>query len=105
MGMYAISICPSKGVQNPLVIGAQAANELLDVVNVKASFVITELDGTVYISARAIDEVNVQLVMERMGCGGHINIAGTQIEGQSAEEVKEMLKKVIRDMTREGDIG
>jgi len=105
MGAYAISICPTKGVVNPLVIGAQAANELLDVVDVKASFVLTELNGTVYISARAIDEVNVQLIMERMGGGGHINIAGAQIEGQSAEEVKEMLKKVISDMAREGDIG
>ena len=105
MGAYAISICPTKGVVNPLVIGAQAANELLDVVDVKASFVLTELNGVVYISARAIDEINVQLIMERMGGGGHINIAGAQIEGQSAEEVKDMLKKVISDMTLEGDIG
>lgn len=48
------------------MVGAQAANELLNIVGVKASFVLTEYEGKVYISARAIDEVNVQIIMERL---------------------------------------
>ncbi len=46
----------------------------------KASFVLTEYKGVIYISARAIDEVNVQIIMERMGGGGHLNMAGCQLE-------------------------
>ncbi len=57
----------------PTVIGAQAANELLDIAEIKASFVLTEYNKEVYISARAIDEVNVQIMMEKLGGGGHIN--------------------------------
>ncbi len=104
MGVYAISICPNEGVPSPTIIGAQAANELLNVVNVKASFVVTEYKGEVYISARAVDEVNVQLIMERLGGGGHMNIAGAQIEGKTPAEVVELLKKTIKEMTEEGDI-
>ncbi|MDE6420359.1 MAG: DHH family phosphoesterase, partial [Lachnospiraceae bacterium] len=64
---YAISICPSHGIQSPTVVGAQAANELLNIVGIKASFVCTEYQNMIYISARSIDEVNVQIVMERLG--------------------------------------
>ena len=72
--------CPSDYVDSPTVVGAQAANELLNIVGVKASFVLTEYKGVIYISARAIDEVNVQIIMERMGGGGHLNMAGCQLE-------------------------
>ena len=65
--MYAISECPAKGLQSPTVICAQAANELLNVVGIKASFVMTEFHDMVYISARAIDEVNVQIIMAALG--------------------------------------
>ena len=67
-------------MDSPTVVGAQAANELLNIVGVKASFVLTEYKGVIYISARAIDEVNVQIIMERMGGGGHLNMAGCQLE-------------------------
>ena len=77
---YAISVCPSEGLDSPTVVAAQAANELLNIVSVKASFVLTEYNDQIYISARAIDEVNVQLIMERLGGGGHINIAGAQLK-------------------------
>ena len=52
---------------------AQAANELLNIIGIKASFVLTEYHDRIYISARSIDEINVQLVMERLGGGGHMN--------------------------------
>ena len=104
MDAYAISVCDSKGLESPTIVCAQAANELLNVTGVKASFVMTEYNGLVYVSARAIDEVNVQLIMERLGGGGHINMAGTQFEDMSIEEVGELLRKTIREMAEEGDI-
>ncbi len=104
MGCYAISVCPGEGLESPTVIGAQAANELLNIIGVKASFVLTEFNRKIYISARAIDEVNVQIIMERLGGGGHMNIAGAQLEGVSIEEARAQLKEVLTQMTKEGAI-
>ena len=75
-GAFAISVCPSEDVESPTIVGAQAANELLNIIGIKASFVLTEYAGKIYISSRSIDEINVQLIMERMGGGGHLNVAG-----------------------------
>ncbi len=104
MDAYAISICPSEGLPSPTTVAAQTANELLNVLGVKASFVITEYNGLVYVSARALDEVNVQLIMERLGGGGHMTIAGAQFEDLSASEVAAILRKTIREMKEEGEI-
>lgn len=67
---FAISVCTSDDLPSPTIVGAQAANELLNIKGIKASFVLTDYQGKIYISARSIDEVNVQLIMERMGAGG-----------------------------------
>ena len=91
---YAIARCPSENLDSPTVTGAQAANELLNIAGVKASFVLTQYNNEVYISARAIDEVNVQVMMEKMGGGGHMNIAGAQVKA-SPDEVERMLKDII----------
>jgi len=91
---FAIARCPSEGLDSPTVVGAQAANELLNIAGVKASFVLTEYNNEVYISARAIDEVNVQVMMEKMGGGGHMNIAGAQVKA-TPDEVEKMLKDII----------
>ena len=88
---FAIARCPSEGLDSPTVVGAQAANELLNIAGVKASFVLTEYNNEVYISARAIDEVNVQV---KMGGGGHMNIAGAQVKA-TPDEVEKMLKDII----------
>ena len=104
MGCYAISLCPSQGIENPTVVGAQAANELLNIIGVKASFVLTEFNNRIYISARAIDEVNVQIIMEQLGGGGHMNIAGAQLEGVDADGARVKLKEVLTTMTKEGAI-
>ncbi len=104
MGCYAISVCPAEGLESPTVVGAQAANELLNIVGVKASFVLTEFNNKIYISARAIDEVNVHIIMEHFGGGGHINIAGAQLEGVDLEEARTRLKEVLTQMTKEGEI-
>ena len=101
---FAISVCPSEGLDSPTVVGAQAANELLNIIGVKASFVLTDYRKTIYISARSIDEINVQIVMERLGGGGHLNIAGAQLEHYSITEAKDVLKQTLQKMLDEGDI-
>lgn len=101
---YAISICSSEGLQSPTIIGAQAANELLNIKGIKASFILTEYQGQIFVSARSIDEVNVQVIMERMGGGGHMNIAGCQMEGVSLEEGIHRIKETLDAMIEEGEL-
>lgn len=101
---FAISICPSEYVDSPTIVGAQAANELLNIINVKASFVFTVYRNTVYVSARAIDEVNVQIIMERLGGGGHLNIAGCQFEGTDVQAAIAQVKKTISEMLDGGEL-
>ena len=104
MDVYAISVCDAEEAESPTVVGAQAANDLLDIKGVRASFVMTRYQGKIFVSARSIDEVNVQLIMERMGGGGHLNIAGCQLENMTIEQAIEMLKATISEMTEAGDI-
>ena len=101
---YAIAQCVNDEIDSPTIIGAQAANELLNINNIKASFVLTEYLGKIYVSARAIDEVNVQIIMERLGGGGHINTAGAQFQHTDMDEAIANLKEVIVKMIAEGDI-
>ncbi|MGN0404790.1 MAG: DHH family phosphoesterase [Bariatricus sp.] len=102
--VYAIARGEHLGIESPTIIGAQAANELLNIEEIKASFVLTVYNGKIYVSARAIDEVNVQIIMERLGGGGHINIAGAQFEHTDMMKAIETLKKTIDIMIEEGDI-
>lgn len=102
--VYALSICPSAGLQSPTIVGAQAANELLDIAGIKASFVFTLYNDEIYISARSIDEVNVQIIMERLGGGGHMTIAGAQMKGISVDEAILNLKETLDVMIQEGAI-
>lgn len=103
--VYAISTWnPSSDVQSPTELGAQAANELLNIKGIKASFIATPYQDKIYISARSIDEVNVQIIMERMGGGGHMNIAGTQLEGATVEEAIAKLKDTIDVMQDGGEL-
>ena len=101
---YAISVCTGEDVASPTVVGAQAANELLNIKGIRASFILTKYNGIIYISARSIDEVNVQVIMERMGGGGHLNIAGAQLENGSIEEGIESIKRTLDAMIAEGEL-
>ena len=101
---YAVAICETTDVESPTIVGAQAANELLNIVGIKASFVITDYRGKVYISARSIDEVDVQKLMEQLGGGGHLNIAGAQIAGADIDEVKQKLIGLIDEHVDKGDL-
>ena len=101
-GVFAISVCEGDGLESPTIVGAQAANELLDIIGVKASFVLTQYNHTIYVSARAIDEVNVQIIMERLGGGGHMTIAGAQLGDVTLDEAKSILKETLNKMQEEG---
>ena len=101
---YALSVCPSEGLQSPTIVGAQAANELLNINGIKASIVFTEYNDTIYLSARSIDEVNVQIIMERLGGGGHMTIAGAQLKDMTMDEAVSLVKKTLDDMEAEGAI-
>ena len=101
---YAISTCTSDDVQSPTIVGAQAANELLNIRGIKASFVLTKYQGLIYVSARSIDEVNVQVIMERLGGGGHMNIAGCQMEGVNIYDAIRAIKDILDKMLEEGEL-
>ena len=102
---FAISIItPEDGPESPVVLTAKIANEMLNIAGVRASFVIAQMGNDVRISARAIDDVNVQIIMERMGGGGHANIAAAQFENASAEDIKDELIELLNEMYKEGDI-
>ena len=101
---YAISTSTAEGLQSPTIVAAQAANELLNIRGIKASFVLTEYQGLVYVSARSIDEVNVQVIMERLGGGGHMNVAGCQMEGISMEDATRAIKDTLDKMLEEGEL-
>lgn len=101
---YAIAESMSEGTESPTVLGAKIANSLLDINMVKASFVLTRYKGKIYISARSIDEVNVQVMMERLGGGGHINMAGAQLQDMDMDQAKERVRQEIDRMIQEGEI-
>ncbi len=101
---YAIAVSGTENVESPTVLGAKIANSLLDIKGVKASFVLTDYNKRVYISARSIDEVNVQVMMERLGGGGHINMAGAQLTDCSVDAAKEVIRQMLDKMIADGDI-
>ncbi len=101
---FAIARGENLHTESPTIIGAQAANELLDIDKIKASFVLTVYNGKVYVSARSIDEINVQIIMERLGGGGHMNASGAQFDHTDIDRGVRDLKRVIDDMIKEGDI-
>lgn len=76
---------------------AKAADELLTISNITASFVIGKMGDKIYISGRSIGDINVQLILEKLGGGGHITVAGAQVEGMTQEEVKQELINRINE--------
>lgn len=103
-GAFAISICPADKIESPTIVGAQAADELLNIVGIKASFVLTEYQGKIFVSARSIDEINVQKIMERLGGGGHLNTAGVQLTDCTILQAKRIIESTLDEMLEKGDI-
>ena len=92
-----------KEMDDSLLVAAQAANDLLDINNVEASFVLTKVKSKIHISGRSIGNVSVQLILEKLGGGGHLTSAGTQLSGMNMEEAEKLLIENIEMYLKEGD--
>ena len=79
------------------IICAKAADELLTISNITASFVIGNYGEKICISGRSLGDINVQIILEKLGGGGHITLAGAQVEGMNIYEVKEELIEKIKE--------
>ncbi len=90
---YLYEECP-----NMSVTVAQAADELLDITGIEASFVLAKTGNRVFISGRSLDSINVQVILEKLGGGGHITIAGAQLDDVTIEQADEMLKNAIDEV-------
>lgn len=99
--IVAISVCP-EGVKNSLLVTAQAADELLKIQGIKAAFVLCKYGKDIYISGRSFGDINVQLIAEKLGGGGHLTVAGAQLRGVSIEEARQMLKGALDEYMKEG---
>jgi len=95
---YAFASLNPESIESPTVLSAQVANDLMNIAGLKASFVLTEFNGKIYISARSIDEYNVQVVMEKLGGGGHMSVAGAQLTECTIGEAIERIKAVIDEI-------
>ena len=104
MDEFAISLFDGENVSGATVVGAKAANALLNIQGIRGSFVLTALQDCVYVSARSIDELNVQVIMEKFGGGGHLTMAAAQLKDVTLEEAKQQLEEVLQQMREDGDI-
>ena len=105
MDVFAISGNTNmENVESPTIVGAQVANELLNVENVKAAFVLTLYKDKIYISARSIDEINVQVIMEKLGGGGHMNSAGAQFQYTDMDKAIREVKNCLDNLLEKGEI-
>ena len=99
----AISVC-DENIKNPQLVVAQGADELLNIRGINTSFVIgTKEDSIVFISGRSLGEINVQRILEKLGGGGHLTVAGAQLKDVTTNEAKNMLINVIEEYLEEGE--
>lgn len=97
----AIAVCPPH-ITN-LVLVAQSADELLNITGIQASFVFAKIENDVYISGRSFGDINVQVMLESLGGGGHMTMAGANLKNTSIEDAINMLKKAISKNLKEGE--
>lgn len=90
---------------NIRVIASRAADSLLNISGIAAGFVIYPLDDEMCVSARSLGTVNVQLIMEKIGGGGHMTVAGAQMKGKTRDEVFKMLTEAIEEYFTENPLG
>ena len=91
----AIAVC-EPGIDDPQLIAARAADELLKVKGVKAAFTLADMGDYINISGRSYGLINVQMILEQLGGGGHLTMAGAQVRGKTPAEAAELLKSCIR---------
>jgi c-di-AMP phosphodiesterase-like protein len=99
-GGIAMASCP-EGTESAPLIAAQAADELLTIRGISASFVVCREGDNVIISGRSLGEVNVQLLLESLGGGGHATIAAVKLKGTDVKSAYALLKKTIKKEIRE----
>ncbi|MGG7144963.1 DHH family phosphoesterase [Clostridium nigeriense] len=97
----AIAIAP-KGLKKSFM-AARAADELLNISGINVCFVLIKIGDDVVISGRSIGDTNVQVILEELGGGGHMNMAGAQLKNTSINEAKEILKKSIEKQLKVGE--
>jgi len=92
-----------KEMDDSMLIAAKAANELLNINKVEASFVLTKVNSKIHISGRSIGNVSVQIILEKLGGGGHLTSAGTQVSGVNMDEAEKLLIENIEKYLKEGE--
>ncbi|WIV12519.1 DHH family phosphoesterase [Proteiniborus sp. MB09-C3] len=92
-----------KESKDSVLIAAEAANDLLNINGIMASFVLVISDGRIHISGRSLGDISVQLILEKLGGGGHLAVAGAQLEDVDIDKAEEMLKEAIREYFEEGE--
>lgn len=90
-------------VEDSILIAAQAADELLNIKGISASFVLALSDEKIHISGRSLGDISVQLILEKLGGGGHLTTAGARLENVNLENAKKLLKNAIRQYIEEGE--
>lgn len=95
---YCAIACADEDIPDIRIASAQAADELLGIENVKASFVMYKTSKTINISARSLGDLNVQVIMEQLGGGGHQTMAACQMDGVSIAEARERLVSIISEL-------
>ena len=95
-GTIAISVYEQED-KNANLICAKAADELLTINQINASFVLGKCGDKIFVSGRSIGDINVQIILEKLGGGGHITVAGAQLEGVSLEEAKQEVVNRINE--------
>ena len=95
-----ISVCPPN-IKNAQLIAAKAADEILNLSGIKGAFVLCEINNGVAISGRSFGDINVQVILEKLGGGGHQTVAGVQLQNISIEKAKEKLKYAIIEYINE----
>jgi c-di-AMP phosphodiesterase-like protein len=98
----AISTIP-RDAKSPALVAAQAADELLNIKGINASFVLSQVNDDVFISGRSLGDINVQIVLEKLGGGGHLTVAGAQLPGISIEESINKIKAAVEEYLKEGE--
>ncbi len=93
-----------RDLENGLLIAAQSSNELLNIKGVEASFVLTYSNDRIHISGRSLETISVQIIMERLGGGGHLTSAGVQLTGLTMDEAEERLIYTIEEYLKEGEL-
>lgn len=96
-GNIALAVCEDMGQETQLVV-AQAADELLNIKGIEAAFVLAAVGNRIVISGRSLDSVNVQVILEKLGGGGHITIAGAQMKNNGLEMAELQLRAAIDEV-------